>query len=155
MEIGIVHDKRLVPKEVITSGGLGQCSVLNADTGKPLPALEGLECVDAFPVQNAFTGDGRLLALSGVRYSIYRQKFTIVEPSGLKQTPKGESIVLDAQKDFLTVWDTSTGKVVKSWDVNPLAAFNPTKPLLSVFEPNDGLTRLGFWDFSPEANDKK
>jgi RNA polymerase sigma factor (sigma-70 family) len=144
----------------IISGGVGQSVVLNADTGDPLPALEGAECLYCTAGKNAFSGDGRLIVLSGTNYAVSKQKLTLVSrktgnnPKNLEK-PDGEQIVMESGKSFLTVWDTQTGKVVKSWERNPTVAFNPARPILAVIEPNEGDTRLGLWDFSAEAAEKK
>lgn len=59
--------------------------------------------------------------------------------------------------EFLNVWDTRTGKLVKSWPANfPVVAFHPTKPILAVLEHNgQNQTRLGLWDFAAEVPAKK
>ena len=67
----------------------------------------------------------------------------------------GERIILDSPQSFLAVWDTQTGKIVKTWEMSPTVAFNPTRPILAVLEDNEGDTRLGLWDFSAEAGEKK
>jgi hypothetical protein len=55
----------------------------------------------------------------------------------------------------LTVWDTQTGKVLKSWNRSSQVAFNPTRPLLAILEFKDeGATRVGFWDFAAEVEKK-
>jgi len=144
---------------IIGSGSVGQTVVLNAETGERLPALEGAESLQCKTEKNAFTADGRLLVLSGLKLSISKQKLTGMrrEKDGefKMDNPDTEYIVVEPQREFLTVWDTQTGKILKSWDANPQAAFNPVRPLLAVFEPNDQETRLGLWDFSSETPDKK
>ena len=66
-----------------------------------------------------------------------------------------EQDVLSPGRNFLTVWDTQTGKVLKSWDRSPLVAFNPARPVLAILEPNgENTTRLGLWDFSAEVEKK-
>jgi hypothetical protein len=53
------------------------------------------------------------------------------------------------------VWDTQTGKVVKSWNRSPQVAFCPTRPVLAVLEQNgESGTRVGFWDFAAEVEKK-
>jgi len=91
---------------------------------------------------NKFNVNGRLLALSGTAYSIAKKV-----PKDLRP-PDG--LLLQSPRNFLTVWDTETGKVVKAWDLSAQYAFNPVKPILAVLEPNRDQTRLGFWDFSAE-----
>jgi hypothetical protein len=120
--------------------------VLNTDTGEPLPALEGTDLMATVPAPGSFSGDGRLLALVGTRYvgqktpGLGKLEQTVYEPAG----------------DFLTVWDTQTGKVLKSWDRRGKTevAFNPVRPLLAILEPNGEETRLGLWDFAAEAAKK-
>ncbi|VTR94564.1 sigma-70 family rna polymerase sigma factor : RNA polymerase sigma factor, sigma-70 family OS=Singulisphaera acidiphila (strain ATCC BAA-1392 / DSM 18658 / VKM B-2454 / MOB10) GN=Sinac_0185 PE=4 SV=1: Sigma70_r2: Sigma70_r4_2: PD40 [Gemmata massiliana] len=60
------------------------------------------------------------------------------------------------ERSALTIWDTSTGRRLKSWkSETAVFAFHPTRPLLVVAEPNgEGETRLGFWDFSAEVEKK-
>jgi WD40 repeat protein len=129
-------------------GGIGQTVVLNADTGEPLPPLEGGEYLDTFAGSQAFSEDGRFLALSG-------QCFTRIKEAGKDLAPN--LVLLEREpKPFLTVWDTKTGKTLTSWDRSVTAlAFNPRRPLLAVLEPNDTETRLGLWDFTAEMADEK
>jgi RNA polymerase sigma factor (sigma-70 family) len=135
-------------KDLILSGGLGQTVVLNSDTGAPLPPLEGGECLAVLPGRNAFTADGRLLALSGGRYAVKMEK--------VGTNPQRERYVLERNGSFLTVWDTQTGKIIKNWNQNPQVAFNPVRPLLAILESNGGnSTRVGLWDFSVETAEKK
>jgi WD40 repeat protein len=154
-------NKPPIVERVVLSGGIGQSVVLNADTGDRLPALEGGECLHCIAERNAFTADGRLIALAGTRFNISKQKLTLVrskklgEKVGKNDNQEAEQIVIESPKQFLTVWDTQTGKVVKSWEMSPLVAFNPKRPILAVLERNDGDTRLGLWDFSAELADKK
>jgi hypothetical protein len=139
----------------VTSGGVGQTVVLNADTGASLPPLEGAECLDTDSGSHPFTADGRLLALSGYRYDILKQK------PGDKELPEHmrTQILAKSQIRFLTVWDTQTGKILKAWetwDEIPQVAFNPARPILAMFERRgDDRTRLGLWDFSAESIEKK
>ena len=66
------------------------------------------------------------------------------DPSELAPRPK-----------YLTVWDTRTGKALKTWPGTPLVAFCPTRPILAMAERNgDGDTRLGFWDFAADVEKK-
>jgi hypothetical protein len=55
------------------------------------------------------------------------------------------------------VWDTSTGKAIKRWTLDPSVkvAFNPVRPLLAVVERNGDAVRLGLWDFQSETQKKK
>jgi hypothetical protein len=140
------------------SGGLGNSVVLNAESGQRLPALENAECISCIVQKNAFSADGRLIALSGVRYSISRKKLFLRGSNAeyiKKLSSEGDQIVMESPQDFLTVWDTETGKVLKTWHKNPNASFNPVRPTLAVLEPNESETRLGLWDFSADVADKK
>jgi WD40 repeat protein len=119
-------------KRLVVARSVGQLSVVNADTGEPLPALEGLANVSTSPHPQAFSGDGRLLVLSGS----YRE-------------PLGKGGSARPGRTFLTVWDTRTGKIVKSWNRSPQVAFCPTRPVLAMLEGNgENATRIGFWDFA-------
>jgi WD40 repeat protein len=129
----------------IMSGNYGQTAVLNADTGEVLPALQDGECLETQAGSFTFSGNGRLLVLSGRQYIVAKEL----------KTADGERIVLSSPHSFLKVWDTQTGKLLKSWNHDPLAAFNPARPLLAVLEANGDDTRIGFWDFSAETADKK
>jgi RNA polymerase sigma factor (sigma-70 family) len=137
--------------KLVVSRTIGQTVVIDTQTGKPLPALEGSEMMETYPAPHSFTGDGRLLAMTGLHYTI--QKTTV--RGGF--APKGgrEQEMLSPGRRFLTVWDTQTGKVLKSWDRSPLVAFNPVRPVLAILEPNgENTTRLGLWDFSAEVEKK-
>jgi RNA polymerase sigma factor (sigma-70 family) len=136
--------------KLVVSRTIGQTVVIDVQTGKPLPALEGSDMMRTRPAAHAFTGDGRLLAMTGTHYTV--QKLTSRNlPAQFKQ----ERDVLSPGRNFLTVWDTQTGKVVKSWDRSPFVAFNPARPVLAILEPNgENTTRLGLWDFSAEVEKK-
>jgi WD40 repeat protein len=133
-------------KWLAATWAVGRPVVLNADTGDPLPALEGAELLTTFPRPGVFSWDGRFLAMSGNRYVAQE----VAAPPG---RPKQTSY--SAKGRFLTIWDTETGKVVKTWDRAATVAFSPTRPLLAVFEQNDDQTRLGLWDFSDEPAERK
>lgn len=107
--------------------------LLDADTGKAFPQLQGDDRISALaPQPEAFSSDGRLIAVIGSR------------------TRKNKVEV------FLNVWDTHTGKVLKSWSRYVQGvAFHPTKPLLAILERNGEQTRLGLWDFSREVAEGK
>ena len=125
----------------VVVGRTGKIMILNALTGKPIPALEGVEFVQVLPGPHVFSGDGRLLALSGYN---------------LNKGPGTGNTMWQSLPGFLTVWDTETGKVIKTWNGDAQVAFSPVRPILAVLEPNGQTkTRLGFWDFSAEAADKK
>jgi RNA polymerase sigma factor (sigma-70 family) len=159
--IGIIdNESGAIGGEHIRAGGaIGQTLVLNADTGKALPALEGVDvgqCIDIHPSPQAFTADSRLLVLSGSRYDVVKQKLKTKDPMEAEQI----QMRLESQRQFLTVWDMQTGKVLKTWDRSanipfPQVAFNPVRPVLAILEPNRGGTRIGLWDFSTEVAEKK
>ena len=132
-------------RRLVVARTVGQTVVLNADSGEALPELEGTKTVETFPAPYAFTGDGRLLVLSGTQYALRR---------GGSPKAFGSREVLFQSGSFLTVWDTRTGKVLKSWDRSAKAAFNPVRPLLAILERNDEQTRLGLWDFAAEVGKK-
>jgi RNA polymerase sigma factor (sigma-70 family) len=140
---------------LVVSRALGQTVVLNAQTGAALPALEGTELTEMFTQPHAFSGDGRLLALTGSRWSV--KKFVPPGPRGKSGFRDGlEQTSVSRDKSFLTVWDTQTGKVVKSWGGSQLVvAFNPVRPVLAILEANgENSTRIGLWDFSAEVEKK-
>jgi RNA polymerase sigma factor (sigma-70 family) len=128
--------------------GIGVNIVLDTDTGTTLSPLEGgnnlKQRIDGGPP--AFSGDGRLLAILGERYKK-------IDPS------KAENPRMAFDKATLTVWDTQSGKALKTWAVKSslvYAAFNPVRPLLAVLEPKgNSWIRAGFWDFSVEAAGEK
>jgi hypothetical protein len=108
--------------------------------------LEDAECLKVQVGLHPFTHDGRLLALCGWKYAVKKEKV------GKNDT---ESVLIFPQQQFLRIWDTQTGKIVKSWNKNTLNAFNPARPVLALFESNGDDTRLGLWDFSAEIAEKK
>jgi WD40 repeat protein len=129
-------------KRLVVARAIGQTVVLNADTGEALPVLEGLAMTSTSPDPQAFSGDGRLLAMRG----------TVHEPprkGGIPSSGHRREV-----RSFLTVWDTQTGKVVKSWNRGPYAVFSPTRPVLAILEANGDSTRVGFWDFTAEVEKK-
>ena len=133
---------------LVVSRAIGQTVVINTETGEALPVLEGSEMMRTNPTTTAFTGDGRLLAMTGSHYTL--TKINTGGPKGGRDQP-----ALTHSRSFLTVWDTQTGKVLKSWDRTPLVAFNPARPVLAILEPNgENTTRLGLWDFSAEVAKK-
>jgi RNA polymerase sigma factor (sigma-70 family) len=118
-------------RRLVATRGRGRIAVVNADSGAALPPLEKIEMAGAILSRQAFSSDGRLLVLSG---------------NGQLESPN---------HPFLIVWDTQTGKVLKSWDVAASVAFSPTRPVLAIIEKNgDSKTRVGFWDFAAEAAKK-
>ncbi len=130
-------------RRLVVSRGIGRTHVINADTGAALPNLEGAALARTYPDTPAFTRDGRLLAATGRNYSVIFE----VAKGGVKEQPYWSST-----GTFLTVWDTQTGKALKTWKTpNSVASvtFSPTKPLLAILEPNGAdSTRVGFWDFA-------
>jgi RNA polymerase sigma factor (sigma-70 family) len=133
--------------------GPDRTQIINADTGEALPELEGAKQAAVHPDAHAFSGDGRLLAAVVTPY-----KLTTVPPRGQFGV---EQTSVKAESRVLAVWDTRTGKALKTWRPNlqypaaPRVAFNPARPLLAVLEPNgQEKTRLGFWDFSAEVEKK-
>jgi RNA polymerase sigma factor (sigma-70 family) len=143
----ISRDDRLVfspdDTRLVVSRGLGATDVLITATGEALPALEGIGLARTGPKAHAFTSDGRLLVMPVTRY--------FKGPTG---TPRPTSPSVAGMG--ITVWDTQTGKVLKTWErtTRMTVAFNPTRPLLAILEPNDGKTRLGLWDFAAELEKK-
>jgi RNA polymerase sigma factor (sigma-70 family) len=129
-------------KRLVVSRGVGQVFVVNTDTGKLFPALEGTAMAAAYPKSQAFSGDGRLVVLSG----------DFKEPV----TKGGRPLAFaQARRSFLTVWDVETGKVLKSWPRSARVAFCPTRPILAILENHGKDTfRVGFWDFSAEVQKK-
>lgn len=106
--------------------------MIDGKTGKVLPPLEDTEFVVVFQERGAFSSDGRLIAAVGG----YRSR----QNSG----------------PFLKVWDTRTGKLLKSWSTKGVTvAFHPTKPILAILEPNEKKTRLGVWDFTADVAEEK
>lgn len=133
---------------LVVSFGIGVTAVYRSQTAEALPKLDGLDLCrtsfDSYPFNSPFSGDGRLLALGGTRYVTTTAKL-----------PRGEEQVAYSHAgNFLTVWDTRTGKVLKSWDRSARASFNPVGPLLAILEPNDAETRIGLWDFAAEVERK-
>jgi RNA polymerase sigma factor (sigma-70 family) len=117
--------------------GRGVPLVLDATTGEALPPPEGVGMVEATRPA-AVSGDGRLAALA------YRP--VVARPAG-GDTPLGGSQVRGDPQ--LTVWETATGTVVRTWNGRAAGvAFDPTRLVLAVLEANGGVTRLGLWDFA-------
>lgn len=129
---------------LVVARDIGVTVVVKTDTGEALPQLEGTDLALTVPGRNAFSGDGRLLVLGGQRYVMKKGAGV----SGREQT----SIV--AVSTFLTVWDTQTGKPLKSWNGSATAAFHPVRPVLAILEPNGDETRLGLWDFAADVEKK-
>ena len=130
-------------RRLVVSRGTGRTHVINADTGAALPKLEGAALARTYPDTPTFTRDGRLLAATYLGYNVTAD----AAKGGLKGRSHWSST-----ETFLTVWDTQTGKALKTWKTpNSVASvtFSPTKPLLAILEPNGAdSTRVGFWDFA-------
>ena len=133
-------------RRLVVARAVGQTVVLNAETGEAMPRLEGANESRLRADPHVFTGDGRLLVMSGTVYKPgkYGEKEFAWEQVG----------------SILTVWDTQSGKALKTWDCGryrnpPRGLFNASKPVLAILEANgENQTRLGFWDFSAEAEKK-
>ena len=137
-------------RRLVVSRDIGRTTVLNTDTGEALPPPEGVALARTFPDTNAFTSDGRLLVAT---CEVYEAKFYPGGPRGGEKEPK-EQAAIRAIGKVLTVWDTQTGKALKTWKSGEgvRVAFNPARPLLAILEPNGaGGTRVGFWDFAAEV----
>jgi hypothetical protein len=112
--------------------------LLAGDTGKALPTPEGIDRVAG--IAAAVSGDGRLAALS------YAPLVDIGARAG-----SGKVLVYAHERPRLSVWETATGRVVRSWLGSASAlAFHPTRPVLAVLEPTPSGSRLGLWDFSAQ-----
>ncbi len=136
-------------KQLVVARAVGETIVLNADTGEVLPPLEGIKDAHISPDSYAFSSDNRLLVATGTNYKMATKK-----GSGF---PGRELTGWEQGGAFLTVWDTRTGKVLKTWKGGNGArvAFNPVRPVLAILEPNgEGKSRLGFWDFAAEVEKK-
>ncbi len=136
-------------KKLVVARAIGETVVLDADTGDVLPLLEGAKETHLSPESYAFSSDNRLFVATGTNYKLVARK----EPGGMAREQTG----WERGGAFLTVWDTRTGKVLKTWKGGNGArvAFNPVRPVLAVLEPNgEGKSRLGFWDFAAEVEKK-
>lgn len=122
--------------------------VLDADTGKALPALEGVDVIGTSHKVAAVSADGRLVALA---FSPLEQPADPKDGNPLAGTPFGGSPTMIYGAARVMVWDTATGKVVRTWTGGASAlAFHPTRSVLAILEPNGTDTRLGFWEFRAE-----
>jgi WD40 repeat protein len=134
---------------LVLSYGYAEPVILNVRTGKPTVALGAYVLQQNSPWSStSFSSDGRLLASLG--YSFRLKK---------REVNEKDQLVSYQERFLLAVWDTATGRVLKSWPVpvnnTPALAFHPSRPLLVIAEPNgDGETRLGFWDFAAEPKKK-
>jgi hypothetical protein len=144
---------------VLVTQGLGSAVIVDTTTGRPVREFEGLGhrepkrgeppvvLAEVVPSVAAFSSDGRLFAalLSRTRVSLKQN----VGPDGKplerrEHEPTGSALV---------VWDTQTGKVVKSWPASGVlrVAFNPARPVLALAEHHGDKVRIGFWDFAAEV----
>ncbi|HEX4609906.1 MAG TPA: sigma-70 family RNA polymerase sigma factor [Urbifossiella sp.] len=129
---------------VLVANGFCRPALLDGATGKALPPLEGAELVYLTAAAASFSGDGRLMA---VAYQRVDKRVTPGKAGGVG----AQQTAYSAGETRLGVWDTTTGKLVRSWPGRVTAvAFHPTRPVLAVLEPNGAQTRLGLWDFSAE-----
>ena len=135
--VGLSGDGR---RAVIARGRLTPVLLLDLDTGKALPLPTDLGLV--VPVgMAALSGDGRLAAMT----------YTPLIALDKKDAVKGGSPTHETGPRQLTVWETATGTVVRTWPGRAAAvAFHPTRPELAVFEAHAGGTRLGLWDFAAQ-----
>lgn len=137
-------------RRLAVSRGIGYTQVFNADTGEVLPTLEGTKQAQVNLDVNGFTGDGRLFAASVTPYRFTTRPLKGPGAVGREQTS------IDADPVVVTVWDTQTGKALKTWrNSGAWVAFNPARPLLATLERNgDAGVRVGFWDFAAEVAKK-
>jgi RNA polymerase sigma factor (sigma-70 family) len=129
-------------KRIAVLGDPANPLLFDASTGDPLPKLERAEYLSVY--NSSFSSDGRLLALSGSS----RVVFVANNAGDLETVYRSQGV------DFLGVWDTDTGKLLKKWDHQGRFQFHPSKPLLAIVEPNGDKTRLGLWDFSSDPEKK-
>ncbi|HEY1190529.1 MAG TPA: sigma-70 family RNA polymerase sigma factor [Gemmata sp.] len=144
-------------RRLVVARGIGRTVVLNTDTGDPLPTLAGTALGEVYPDAQAFTTDGRLLAVQMRPYEVRIEKARELKGGFGGAAPKEPQVSLTGGNPVLNVWDTQTGKALKTWQSadGVRSAFCPTKPLLAILEPNgDTETRLGFWDFAGEVEKK-
>ena len=133
-------------RRLVVSRGISYAQMFNADTGEALPLLEGTKMAQVHADVNGFTGDGRLYAASMTPYRVTTKQ---VKKAGF--APEQTSV--QAETRVVTVWDTQTGKSLKTWrSERAQVAFNPARPLLTVLERNgEHQTRVGVWDFAAEV----
>jgi RNA polymerase sigma factor (sigma-70 family) len=128
---------------VLVAYGMSKLAMIDGTAGVAGPVLEGVDFIETSPGAAAFSAGGKLVAVPYTRIDV--QVFEKKNSKGEPQTAysRGET--------RLAVWDTTTGKLVRSWPGRVTAvAFHPTRPVLAVLEPNGAQTRLGLWDFSAE-----
>jgi len=133
---------------LVVSRAIGFTSVIDTRTGKAIP-VDGIANLRLSMGSSPFSPDGRLLALNADSY--VNETLVIGLPTqGDKINPPGR--YWNKHESFLLIWDTTTGKAIKRWNIDPAAkaAFSPVKPILAVAERNGTDTRLGLWDFQAE-----
>lgn len=116
--------------------------VFDNETGKWAPDPEGkvyirpLEADDPLrPLlpRECFSADNRLVVVTG---------YEILPRAG-------------TERECIKVWETATGKLLKSWNHWAKVAWSPVAPVLAVLEPNgENQARLGFWDFSARPDEQ-
>jgi WD40 repeat protein len=131
---------------LVVTNEINRPLVFNGETGDELPRLEHAEHLTPSLNGGSFSGDGRLLAMSGAR----------AIATALEGRVGGLRTTYSSAGSFLHVWDTETGKLLKAWDRAATVSFHPSKPILAILEPNgQNQTRLGLWDFSADTGGKK
>jgi RNA polymerase sigma factor (sigma-70 family) len=140
-------------KRVVVARLVGQTFVLNVETGAVLPTLEHTATARLTPQPGCFTADGRFFAAEGTSYRLDvrsgKSGF-----GGFGGEAKEEKF-WTAEKSFTGLWDTQTGKALKTWNKSVRVAVHPVKPLVAILERNgDHQYRVGLWDFSAEAEKK-
>jgi RNA polymerase sigma factor (sigma-70 family) len=127
--------------KVVVSRGFNRPTVYDGPSGKAVSLTDATDLLDAYAGGATFSHDGRLVALS---YSRVEKKESPLQGKGgglAQGVSRGEA--------RLGVWDTTTGRLVRSWPGRVTAlAFHPSRPVLAVLEPNGDKTRLGLWDFT-------
>lgn len=129
---------------LLVSDRINGLQVFDNESGKWAPKPESNTRLDPDPYisRECFSADGRLLVLTG-------------SESAQRDGPGGGPGT-GPPREFLKVWETATGKQLKSWPHRPMVAWSPTAPVLAVVENNsEGGTRLGLWDFAAELPEKK
>jgi hypothetical protein len=134
---------------VMLSRRIGQTILLDADTGKALPALEGTSSAFLSRGTGPFSADGHLLAAPAERFEL------VTLPAGKGIKKKEDVKAWQRDGSFLAIWDTQTGKALKTWKGTAGITIHPTRPLVVIVEVNGGTkSRVGLWDFSAEGEKK-
>ncbi|MFO0796784.1 MAG: RNA polymerase sigma factor [Gemmataceae bacterium] len=135
---------------VLVVRGYAPPVVLDAATGKPRPALEGAEpSARGGRTLAAVSADGRLAALMYSPAPPPANPFAGGNPQPKAALGGGRGGFPAGRGDArLVVWDTETGRAVRTWRGDVLAmSFHPTRPRLAILEANGTHTRLGMWEF--------